>query len=188
MNFYKHFITHSLIFLQFYWIHYITWWKITRELLLHNLWLDWYLSSDYFRRSKASGKNQLKWFTFSSLCSMWKRNKLVLWILVIEMYKKMISNAALERKKRQQNLLSLHNTKIKGRVQSIKTLFWPAGCQLIMSSLERLSLKFHILPWKFCISSKHSILEQYLSGCCCQWTYLLLKGFMTAYDWTRILK
>ena len=54
---------------------------------------------------------------------MWKKNKLVLWILVIEM----ISNAALERKKGKQNLLSLHNAKIKGRVQSIKTLFWPAG-------------------------------------------------------------
>ena len=148
MNFLKHFITHSLIFLQFYGILYITWWKITRELLHHNLLLDWYLSSDYFRRSKASGKNQLKWFTFSSL-----------WLYVEEKQtcfvdsshrdvKKMILNAALERKKRQQNLLSLHNAKINGRVQSIKTLFWPAG----MSA-------DNVLTWEIVLKISHFTLE-----------------------------
>ena len=98
---------------------------------------------------------------------MWKGNKLVLWILVIEMYKKMISNAALERKKRQQNLLSLHNAKIKGRVQSIKTLFWPAGMSVD-----------NVLTWEIVLKISHFTLEVLLllqtfnSWTICKWLLL----------------
>ena len=81
--------------------------------------IDRYLSSDYFRRSKASGKNQLKWLTFSSL-----------WLYVEEKQTCFVDSSHRDdikcctgKEKRQQNLLSLHNAKIKGRVQSIKTLF-----------------------------------------------------------------
>lgn len=106
--------------------------------------LDRYLSSDYFRRSKASGKNQLKWLTFSSL-----------WLYVEEKQTCFVDSSHRDdikcctgKEKRQQNLLSLHNAKIKGRVQSIKTLFWPAG----MSA-------DNVLTWEIVLKISHFTLE-----------------------------
>ena len=59
-------ITDPLIFARFYWLLYVTWYKITGRLSHNNPRLRRYLSSDYFRRKEtkpAGGKKN----SFSSL-------------------------------------------------------------------------------------------------------------------------
>ena len=62
-------ITHPLVFARFYWLLYITWYRITEQLPCNNLRLRQYLSSDYSVENEKSQqeKDRPKSFTFLSL-------------------------------------------------------------------------------------------------------------------------
>ena len=62
-------ITHPLVFARFYWLLYITWYRITGQLPCNNLRLRQYLSSDYSVENEKSQqeKDRPKSFTFLSL-------------------------------------------------------------------------------------------------------------------------
>ena len=47
-------ITHPLVFARFYWLLYITWYRITGQLPCNNLRLRQYLSSDYSVENEKS--------------------------------------------------------------------------------------------------------------------------------------
>ena len=62
-------VTHPLVFARFYWLLYITWYRITGQLPCNNLRLRQYLSSDYSVENEKSQqeKDRPKSFTFLSL-------------------------------------------------------------------------------------------------------------------------
>ena len=137
-----------LIFAQFYWLLYVTWWKIIGQLSRNNLRLRRWLPCDCFCRKKNKVKNNKSRSRISPLhlnYFSWKKNRPFSWNPLIMTLKKTGRQCCSDKYKKVKKICR----KLWEGYKKNKPLSGSLVCWMIMSLAERLSSKFHICPQSF---------------------------------------